>query len=285
VIDAEVELVGASGDVAFRARTDNHGRAELFAGIRGGDDAPYRVRATAGLATGEVDVPADGGAPVAIDLPRAAEAAPSVDLMFVVDTTGSMGDELWYIQAELGNVIERAQSESTQRFELRTSVNFYRDSGDEYVVRDYAFTTDHDASVAQMARQSAGGGGDWPEAVDRAVANAIDEHTWSESARARILFLVLDAPPHPEQSIEDRLARATLAAAEHGVRIVPVSGTGVDTATEHLLRTLAITTNGTYAFLTNHSGIGGDHLDPDVPSYEVEYLDDLMVRVIVEAAD
>jgi hypothetical protein len=196
-----------------------------------------------------------------------------------------MGDELVYIQAELGDVIARARTESAQRFDLRTSVNFYRDEGDEYVVRAFPFESDEEA-IASLRAQGASGGGDWPEAVDQALANAILEHEWSERARARLLFLVLDAPPHEgDQEIQSRIESATLAAAARGVRIIPVSGTGIDARTETLLRTFAILTNGTYTFLTNDSGIGGGHLDPDVPSYEVELLNDLLVRLIVESVE
>jgi hypothetical protein len=41
-------------------------------------------------------------------------------------------------------------------------------------------------------------------------------------------------------------------------------------------------TGGTYTFLTNHSGIGNDHLEPTIGDYEVEKLNDLMIRVIKE---
>lgn len=46
------------------------------------------------------------------------------------------------------------------------------------------------------------------------------------------------------------------------------------------MRFLAITTNGTYVFITNHSGVGNEHLEPSVGEYEVEYLNDLLVRLI-----
>ena len=67
----------------------------------------------------------------------------------------------------------------------------------------------------------------------------------------------------------------------------PVSCTdessGVDQPTEFLLRSLAIATGGTYTFLTNDSGIGGDHTEPTIGTFEVELLNDLLVRVIGRA--
>ena len=46
------------------------------------------------------------------------------------------------------------------------------------------------------------------------------------------------------------------------------------------MRSMALISNGTYTFLTNHSGIGGSHIEPSTDTYEVEKLNDLMVRLI-----
>jgi hypothetical protein len=67
------------------------------------------------------------------------------------------------------------------------------------------------------------------------------------------------------------------------VRIVPLGASGVDKDTEFLMRMLDIATGGTYTFLTNHSGIGGDHLEPTIGEYDVELLNDLLVRVITQS--
>ncbi len=67
-------------------------------------------------------------------------------------------------------------------------------------------------------------------------------------------------------------------AAEKGIKIIPVSASGVNKDTEFLFRFFAVATNGTYVFITNNSGIGGDHIEATVGDYEVELLNDLMVR-------
>ena len=69
------------------------------------------------------------------------------------------------------------------------------------------------------------------------------------------------------------------------IRIIAVSSSGVDKETEFLMRFLGIHTGGTYTFLTDHSGIGNSHIAPTIGSYEVEYLDDLLVRLIVQYTD
>ena len=65
-----------------------------------------------------------------------------------------------------------------------------------------------------------------------------------------------------------------------GVRIIPVTASGIDKSAEYLMRSLALATNGTYTFITNHSGIGGHHIEPSTDSYKVELLNNLLVRLI-----
>ena len=48
------------------------------------------------------------------------------------------------------------------------------------------------------------------------------------------------------------------------------------------MRTLALTTNGTYVFLTDDSGVGGSHIKPTTDSYDVEKLNDLLVRLAIQ---
>ena len=48
------------------------------------------------------------------------------------------------------------------------------------------------------------------------------------------------------------------------------------------MRFTAITTNGTYVFLTDDSGIGESHLVPTTGKYEVELLNELILRLIMK---
>ena len=202
-----------------------------------------------------------------------------LDLMLMIDTTGSMGDELEYLKVEIKDVIERVQKE--QKISVRLSVNFYRDEGDEYVVKYYDFRDDIDDCVKILGEQSANGGGDWPEAVHTALGNVL-QHSWRENA-VKLCFFVLDAPPHDEseiQGINEGMLKDLNAIAGNGIRIIPVVSSGADLSVEALMRSWAVMTGGTYLFLTNHSGIGGDHQTPTDTEYEIEPLNDCMVRVV-----
>ncbi len=202
----------------------------------------------------------------------------SLDLMLMVDTTGSMMDELMYLQEELKDVITRIQKDNGN-IPIRVSVNFYRDEGDDYVVRAFPFTDDINSAVEDIASQDASGGGDTPEAVHTALDNALNDHEWNESS-TKLMFFVLDAPPHDDEQIIDEVKKLTLQSAKMGVRIIPVASSGIDKSTEYLLRTMAFTTGGTYTFLTDDSGIGGSHIEPTIGDYTVEKLNDMMVRIV-----
>jgi len=280
VVDASVTLL-AGETVVWSARTDVHGEAELFAGLFAGSEGPYSLKVTSAGSSEVVEaVEPSWEAPIVVDVQSAEAPSPVLDLMFVIDTTGSMGDELSYLQAELADVLDRVRAKVGADVKLRVSVNFYRDDGDEYVVRPFEFTEDVDQAIDDLNAQSADGGGDWPEAIDAAMVDAIDNHAWSESAIARLCFVVLDAPPHEGQEPLARVQESVRKAATKGVRVIPLAASGVDKDLEFLLRFQAIATGGTYTFLTNDSGIGGEHIEPTIGDYQVEILNDLLVRVI-----
>lgn len=202
-----------------------------------------------------------------------------LDLLIMCDTTGSMGDELEFLKTELRDIIATIKQDNAN-IPTRLSVNFYRDEGDDYIVRQYPFTTHVEDAYSAISEQYASGGGDFPEAVHSALKSAISDHEWDNDA-VKLMFLVLDAPPHSDnQQIVDEVSQYIALAAEKGIRIIPIASSGVDKTTEYLLRTMAFYTGGTYTFLTDDSGIGGSHIQPTVGAYNVERLNDMMVRIV-----
>ena len=272
-----VTLKDADGKAIYRAVSDVNGKAYLLYNLENNGQAAKSV--TVGNA--DYDITPDGETVITAE--SAGIRAEQLDLLFMVDTTGSMGDELSYLKAELRDVIRKV-AEADRAFAINLSVNFYRDTGDEYVVRSFEFTGDIDKAIEQLSAQSSNGGGDYPEAVHLALEDVVNNHQWRENA-VKLCFMVLDAPPHSDSAIpgiDSRLKTAVGKMAELGIRFIPVASSGVDTETEFLLRSWAIMTGGTYTFLTNHSGIGNSHLEPTIGAYEVEKLNDLLVRVISE---
>lgn len=282
IVDAIVQLL-LNRDVVFTTRTDNTGKAECWLTIKNETPSVNGKLSVQISYNGNVStihkVSAFENGLNHQKLNISCQEIENVDVAFVVDATGSMGDEISFLQAEMSDIIfQSKQISNTLNF--RFANVYYRDAGDSYVTKTMNFNRILSESDAFINEQSAGGGGDFPEAMDVGLDSAINNLSWSESARARILFLILDAPPHQGTAVNQRLQRLMLQAAEKGIRIVPIGASGIDKSTEYLMRALALGTNGTYTFLTDHSGIGNSHIKPSTDSYEVETLNAILVRIL-----
>jgi von Willebrand factor type A domain len=138
--------------------------------------------------------PAREPAPIEFDLfAKPPSAKHAVDVVFAVDTTGSMGGLLegakrtvWSIATHIRKTDPDAQ--------LRIGLVAYRDIGDDYVTRDFSLTGDLDAVFAELSSYQAAGGGDTPEDVDAALYDALHKMPWRDGAK-KLVFLVGDAPP------------------------------------------------------------------------------------------
>jgi hypothetical protein len=281
VVDAQVKLM-SQNNILFSAKTDNTGKAELwnttqlelkpykniqiFVSFMGED---YVIGKSKTISQGTNLLKIDNEC----DMPS------KVDIAFVVDATGSMGSEIEFLKEEMKEVLRKSKMVAPHLI-FRYANVFYRDHGDQYLTKKQPFQEILTESISFIAGQRAAGGGDYEEAVDVALDTAINHLNWSENAVARILFLVLDAPPHNTPEIRAKLHRIMFQAAEKGIRIVPVVASGINKNAEYLMRCMALATNGTYTFLTRHSGIGSSHIEPTTDEFKVEQLEDVLERIL-----
>ncbi|MBN2729311.1 MAG: carboxypeptidase-like regulatory domain-containing protein [Bacteroidales bacterium] len=279
--DASVALIDETGNTIWAGRTDNTGKVELWSGMFS-DQKSKSLKIVVNYMGGTYNlkkVNEFSNGINFIEIPVECSAEKVIDIAFMIDATGSMGDEIRYLQSEITNVIQRVK-DSLPDHKIRLASVFYRDLGDSYVVIKKDFTEDIVEAVKYLQSQSAGGGGDYPEGVDTALAVSVNELSWSAEASSRLLFMVLDAPPHEGKENLELIEKTIPVASEKGIRIVPLACSGVNKSTEYLLRSMALATNGTYVFLTDHSGIGNPHIEPTTDEYEVELLNDALVRII-----
>lgn len=199
------------------------------------------------------------------------------DIAFVVDATGSMADEIEYLKEEMSDIIGKVKTKN-EKIKINTASVFYRDKTDAYLTIQSDFSNDISVTTDFIKKQNAGGGGDFPEAVDDGLDVAINKLKWSENSRAKLIFIFLDAPPHVEKAIE--MQKLIFSAAQKGIKIIPVFSSGSDKSNQFIMRSAALATNGTSVFITNHSGIGGNHEEPIIDRYDVELLNDVLQRVI-----
>ncbi len=121
---------------------------------------------------------------------------PRVEVVFVLDTTGSMSgliqaakEKIWSIASTMGS--------AQQAPEIKMGLVAYRDRGDDYVTKVVDLSSDLDTMYATLMDFQAGGGGDTPESVNQALRDAVHQISWSEDQDTyKVVFLVGDAPPH-----------------------------------------------------------------------------------------
>jgi len=286
-VNAKVEMLSADGSVIWTSITDKDGKAYLFYET---DNIPEKFRVSYGETSDEFDIsrnetsPEDGQGTSILAIPEttditfnsAGELYPATDVMFIVDSTGSMSDEMLFLQSEFSAIAEDVGTDN-----IRYSVNFYRDEGDDYVTKCSDFTSDISEIQQTLNNERADGGGDTPEAVTEILDETMNKSDWGEKS-VKLAFMIFDAPPHSDRDNLDILNNAVKTASEKGIRLIPVVSSNSERETELFGRAVSICTNGTYIFLTDDSGIGDSHLEPIIGDYEVEKLYDIIIRVIDE---
>jgi hypothetical protein len=280
VSNIKVELL-KNGISIWKSKTDNFGKAELWISPFQKDTSinisEYQLKVndqTLNIALKTVETGIN-----TISINTNSTISNKVEIAFIVDATGSMGDEINFLKDDLLDVLNKVKSSNNSNNILTSSV-FYRDETDDYLTKESDFTDNFNTTIDFIKEQNANGGGDFPEAVHSALNVAINDLSWSENSKTKIAFLLLDAPPHYNQTVIDNIHSSIKKAAEKGIKIIPITASGIDKNTEFLMRFSAILTNGTYTFITNHSGVGNDHIEASVGEYQVEQLNDLIVRLI-----
>ena len=144
-------------------------------------------------------------------------AARRVEVVFVLDTTGSMGglieaakEKIWSIASTL--------AQAQQAPQISMGLVAYRDRGDAYVTQVIDLNQDLDSMYAKLMDFAADGGGDGPEAVNEALEAAIQRVSWSQDRDAyKVVFLVGDAPPHMVYQDDVKYPQVVAAAAAKGI--------------------------------------------------------------------
>ncbi|MBY0525512.1 MAG: VWA domain-containing protein [Gemmataceae bacterium] len=123
-------------------------------------------------------------------------AAPKVEVVFCLDTTGSMGGLIEGAKQKIWAICNQIASGKPSP-DLKVGLVAYRDKGDDYVTKVFDLTDNLDEMHGQLRKFEAKGGGDFPEHVNQALDDSVNKITWSkDDDTLRIIFLVGDAPPH-----------------------------------------------------------------------------------------
>ncbi len=280
VPNAQVSISGG-GKTIFKGRTYTDGRTlfhpRAFASTVGVETFRLYVEKdgsskTLDVSRGEghewvVDLDVAGGYPV---------GSVPLDLLFLLDATGSMADEIDQIKSSLLLISSRI-SELPSQPDLRFGMVTYRDRGDEYVTRLYDFDSKARDFLNSIRNVSAEGGGDEPESLNEALHVAVNDPDWRLGNAVRLIFLVSDAPPHLNYVNDYNYVEEMMTAHERGVKIFAIASSGLSPQGEYIFRQIAQHTMGRFIF-TLYAG----KTPHEVSEYSVELLDDLVVRLVEE---
>src|ERR1700738_1552091 len=185
--------------------------------------------------------------------PSAAVAKPTVEVAFVLDTTGPLGGRIKGTKRKRWS-IATALVDSTPDADIRRGLVAYRDLGDDYVTKTFDLTTDIQDLYANLLELKARGGGDWPESVNEALDVAVNKLRWTLSSDTRrIVFLVGDAPPHMDYA-QDTKYPTTLSVAKQKDIIVNAVLAGNARDTERVWRDIAQGGNGRFIPIPQDGG-------------------------------
>ncbi|MDE0370562.1 MAG: VWA domain-containing protein [bacterium] len=275
---AEVLVTAGQRGVGLRTTADGTVRFHPEAYELG--DGPYTV--SAGGASAE----AARGESLALEtsLPTASSETVALDVLFLLDATGSMADEIHQLKITIDEVAMRIHRLPGD-VDVRLGMTLYRDEGDIFLTRTFDLTPDAEAFAQALSEVVADDGGDNPEALDEALADALSKPSWRPpSETVQLIFLVADAPPQVLRQVPVPYTDSMRNAAGRGIKIFPVSSSGTDDQAEFVFRQLAQFTGARYVFLTYgaEGRATGSATDIDQRDYEELSLDDLIVRLVAE---
>jgi von Willebrand factor type A domain-containing protein len=175
----------------------------------------------------------------------------AVDVVFAVDTTGSMGGLLEGAKRTVWSIATHIRKTDPEA-DLRVGLVAYRDIGDDYVTRDLALTGDLDAVFTELSGYQAAGGGDTPEDVDAALDDTLHKMRWRDDAR-KLVFLVGDAPPASRGDVP----RFEVSAREAGDRqiIINTIRCGWDHDAELAWQEIASLAHGQFSTIREDGGV------------------------------
>jgi len=185
---------------------------------------------------------------------QTSEAKPRIEVCFVLDTTGSMGGLIEGAKQKIWSIANEMISTKPTP-ELKLGLIGYRDRGDEYVVKSFQLTDDIDSIYGHLRDFKAEGGGDEPESVNEALAEAIEKMPWSQDRKVlKIIFLVGDAPPHLDYADGPKYPELCRIAAKKDLIINTVQ-CGNIAETTPIWKEIAKLSEGSYAAIAQSGGV------------------------------
>jgi hypothetical protein len=190
----------------------------------------------------------------AASAPTPAAKKPKVEVVFCLDTTGSMGGLIDGAKQKIWSICNQiAGGKPTP--DLKVGLVAYRDKGDQYVTQVTDLSADLDDIHARLKKFVANGGGDTPESVNQALDDAVNKIKWSTDKKTlRILFLVGDAPPHMDYPDDVKYPQTCQKAVEKGIIINTIQCGNAPECTK-CWKDIAVKSEGSFAAIPQRGGV------------------------------
>ncbi len=248
----------------------------------------YRAEITAQQNKQEVTFDRQGvrEIPVVFGISRSDIKNVPLDILFILDTTGSMGEEINRLKSTIEIINLNIASLSTKP-KIRFGMVLYKDRGDEYVTQVVPLTENLDKFRDELEKVSAGGGGDEPEDLQQALSDVINKVKWNRDG-IRLSFIITDAPPHLDYEQKYTYVNAVHDARKAGIKIFSVGTGGLNIMGEYVLRQIAQFTYAKYIFLTygekgesagGHEGSVSHHTGAN---FQTDKLESIIIRFTKE---
>jgi len=177
--------------------------------------------------------------PPTVTVPVVNVEHPKIEVVFVLDTTGSMSGLINSAKEKIWSIASTMASAQNSP-DIKMGLVAYRDRGDEYITQRVDLSSDLDSMYAQLMDFEADGGGDSPESVNQALDDAVNKMTWSHDQQSyKVVFLVGDAPAHMDYQDDMKYPEIMSLAKQKGIIINTIQA-GLDSQTtrnwQHIAR-------------------------------------------------
>lgn len=210
-----------------------------------------------------------------------------LDIVFVLDTTGSMGEEIERLKTTI-EIINLNITSFKPKPRVRFGMVLYKDRGDEYVTRIIPLTESLDEFKKELDMITAEGGGDTPEDLQEALKDLINSMKWNNKG-IKLGFIITDAPPHLDYKDQKyTYVNAVKDAKKMGIKIFSVGTGGLDITGEYILRQISQYTLGKYIFLTygerkeSEGGVQGAVSHHTGENFTTDKLESIIIGLVKE---
>ncbi len=277
--------ITANGESVTALRTHSNGSVLFFPRLYDLPAGNYLATAVHGEQTVSLPLSTGGGDTwqLLFEEERAAATAVPLDILFLIDATGSMDDEIRQLKDNMVAIAMQINALPSQP-DVRFGFVTYRDRTDDLLLNVHPFTAELETFVAALADIEAYGGGDYPEDLHAGLFSAIRALDWRQEGSVSLIFLIADAPPHLDYPDQDDYTVHLRQAMAQGIKIYPIASSGLDAQGEYIFRQLAQVTDGRFIFLNPDDPDAATSDEPTfaVTNFAVADLDDLIVQIVTE---